>query len=113
MLIPHMEGPNMVQVQFDGIWVQRFGFDGLGSTEFGFAGSTTARIKAGLVTALPASLLISFLAFPMVSSLAFQAFLCEDFDTGVRLLIADYTIDCDDATQYGPIYRLAWTAILA
>ena len=43
-------------------------------------------VKEGLVQALPACLIVSFLAFPMVASLAFEAFSCEDFDDGTSYL---------------------------
>ena len=65
----------------------------------------------GLRDALPANLFVSFLAFPMVSSLAFRAFRCEDFDDGSSHLMADYSINCADADQYQPVRHLAWTAI--
>ena len=61
---------------------------------------------------MPASLLITFFAYPMVSSLAFRAFYCESFDDGARLLAADYRVDCDDADEYAPVRRLAWTATI-
>ena len=74
--------------------------------------STRELLKAGLVRALPVNLLVSFLAFPMVSSRAFQAFSCEDFDNGSSYLRADYRIDCSDAATYNPVLRLAWAAII-
>ena len=74
--------------------------------------ATAARLKEGALTALPSCLLVSFLAFPMVASLAFQGFSCETFDDGSSYLYADYSIDCDDDAQYGPVKRLALAAIL-
>ena len=74
--------------------------------------STRGLLKAGLVKALPVNLLVSFLAFPMVSCHAFQAFSCEDFDDGSSYLRVDYRINCSDAIVYGPVLRLAWAAII-
>ena len=44
--------------------------------------------------ALPAVGLISFFAFPVVSSKAFSAFSCEGFDEGRAFLRADYSVQC-------------------
>ena len=74
------------------------------------ANRTSARLKGGLIRALPYLLGLSFLAFPMVSSLAFQAFSCEPFD-GTRFLRADYSLNCD-ADEYGAVINLAWAAIV-
>ena len=49
---------------------------------------------AGLLAALPWLLSLSFLVFPMVSSSAFRAFSCEDFDSGRAYLLADYSVEC-------------------
>ena len=68
-------------------------------------------LKQILFRALPYLLGLSFLAFPMVSSLAFQVFDCEEFDVGSSFLRADYSVDCNDTDQYGPIRTLAWVAI--
>ena len=70
-----------------------------------------ALLKGGMLRALPGLLTLSFFAFPMVSSLAFQAFNCEEFDDGTAFLRADYAVDCRDAEQYGPIEALALVAI--
>jgi len=67
--------------------------------------------RAGFFTALPLILAISFLVFPMVSSLAFQAFDCENFDEGLAYLKADYAVDCNDTSEYGPVSLLAWVAV--
>ena len=53
-----------------------------------------ASLKAGLLLALPYLLYLLFFAFPLVSSRAFQAFDCEDFDDGTRFLRADYSLTC-------------------
>ena len=49
---------------------------------------------SGLLVALPWLLTLSFLVFPMVSSAAFRAFSCEEFDNGTWYLRADYSIEC-------------------
>ena len=67
-------------------------------------------IKAGLIRALPYLLYILFFAFPLVSSRAFQAFDCEEFDDGTRFLRVDYSLDCNDA-EYDRVISLAWVAI--
>ena len=74
--------------------------------------ATVVVVKEGLMNALPSCVLVTFLAFPMVASLAFEAFSCEDFDDGTSYLIADYSIPCDDDAQYDPIRRLAVAAII-
>jgi len=69
-----------------------------------------ASLKAGVIRALPYLLYILFFAFPLVSSRAFQAFECEEFDDGTRFLRADYSRDCDDP-EYRRVLDLAWVAI--
>ena len=59
--------------------------------------SEAASVKAGVIRALPYLLYILFFAFPLVSSRAFQAFDCEEFDDGTRFLRADYWLNCNDA----------------
>ena len=54
-------------------------------------------VGVGLLSALPWLLSLSFLVFPMVSSAAFRAFSCEDFDTGRAYLFADYSVECSTA----------------
>ena len=70
------------------------------------------RLQVGMLAAVPVILLVMFLAFPMVSSLAFRAFSCEEFDFGARYLRADYSLDCNDEDAYRPVRRVAWTAIV-
>ena len=72
--------------------------------------SEAASLKAGVIRALPYLLYILFFAFPLVSSRAFQAFDCEEFDDGTRFLRADYSLDCTDA-EYRRVRFLAWVAI--
>eukprot|EP00964_Phaeocystis_antarctica_P034309 scaffold19502_cov68-Phaeocystis_antarctica.AAC.8 len=69
-----------------------------------------ASLKAGLIRGLPYLLYLLFFAFPLVSSRAFQAFDCEEFDDGTRFLRVDYSLDCNDV-EYGRVVYLAWVAI--
>ena len=70
-----------------------------------------ASLKVGLIRALPYLLYVLFFAFPLVSSRAFQAFDCEEFDDGTRFLRVDYSLDCNDDAEYGRVVSLAWVAI--
>eukprot|EP00964_Phaeocystis_antarctica_P011141 scaffold6125_cov69-Phaeocystis_antarctica.AAC.5 len=69
-----------------------------------------ASLKAGLIRALPYLLYLLFFAFPLVSSRAFQAFDCEEFDDSTRFLRVDYSLDCNDS-EHGRVVSLAWVAI--
>ena len=69
-----------------------------------------ASLKAALIRALPYLLYLLFFAFPLVSSRAFQAFDCEEFDGGTHFLRVDYSLDCNDA-EYGRVVSMAWVAI--
>ena len=69
-----------------------------------------ASLKAGLIRALPYLLYLLFFAFPLVSSRAFQAFDCEEFDDGTRFLRADYSLACY-GTEHDRVVSLAWVAI--
>ena len=69
-----------------------------------------ASLKAGLFRALPYLLYLLFFAFPLVSSRAFQAFDCEDFDDGTRFLRADYSLACY-GTEHRRVVSLAWVSI--
>ena len=75
------------------------------------ANRTSTRLKGGLIRALPYLLGLSFLAFPMVSSLAFQAFSCESFDGDAGFLRADYSLNCD-TDEHDAVMNLAWAAIV-
>ena len=66
--------------------------------------------KEMLFAALPWQLLLSFLTFPMVSSSAFLAFSCEDFDNGRSFLRADFAIECY-TEDYAGVEQLAWLGI--
>ena len=70
-----------------------------------------ANLKAGIIRALPYLLYLLFFAFPLVSSRAFQAFDCEEFDGGTHFLRADYSLDCNDNAEYNQVFFLAWVAI--
>ena len=48
--------------------------------------------------------------YPLVSTVAFEAFACEGFDTG-RWLRADYAVRCDGA-EYTPVFNLAVIALI-
>ena len=67
--------------------------------------------KTMLLAALPWLLMLAFLVFPMVSSSAFRAFSCEDFDDGRSFLRADYAIECY-TEDYTRVEHLAWLGIL-
>ena len=69
-----------------------------------------ASLKARLLRTLPYLLYVQFFAFPLVSSRAFQAFDCEEFDDGTRFLRADYSLACY-GTEHGRVVSLAWVAI--
>ena len=71
---------------------------------------TAANLKVGLIRALPYLLYVLFFAFPLVSSRAFQAFDCEEFDDGTSFLRVDYSLSCNGA-EYGRVVSLAWATI--
>ena len=69
-------------------------------------------LRVGGLLALPHLLTLSFLVFPMVSSTAFQAFSCDDFEDGSgSFLRADLAIDCS-TPEYVEVVSLAWMGIL-
>ena len=49
------------------------------------------------------------LVFPMVSSAAFRAFSCDDFDTGRAFLFADYSVECSTADFTSEVHERAKT----
>ena len=67
--------------------------------------------KEMLLEALPWLLLLLFLVSPLVSSAAFRAFACEEFDSGQSYLRADYAVECS-STAYARVELLAWLGIL-
>lgn len=76
----------------------------------------------GLVlrSCLPATLYIFFLAYPVVTNYAFEAFSCYEFDDGSRWLVADVSVACtqggafdlDTSTEHGRAKVIAWLAVL-
>ena len=76
-----------------------------------FTKRKAVKLKAGLIRALPYLLYLLFFAFPVVSSRAFQAFDCEEFDDGTQsFLRVDYSLDCNDV-KYSRVVSLALIAI--
>ena len=71
----------------------------------------TKRLLAGLLSALPWLLTLTFLVFPMVSSAAFRAFSCEDFEDGRSFLRADYGVECG-TDEHLKAKGLAWLGIV-
>jgi hypothetical protein len=60
--------------------------------------SISARMRQQMERALPFSLLLSFVSFPVVSNQAFRAFLCEQMED-MAYLQADYSIRCDGSSD--------------
>ena len=56
-------------------------------------------------------MLLFYLVFPMVSSLAIRAFDCEEFDDGKRYLRAAYSLDCS-SDEYQRVRSLAWLVVV-
>ena len=60
---------------------------------------------------LPIFLRVTFLAYPMVTSIAFEAFSCHVFDEGAgSWLVADVSVSCG-TLEHASIKRTAWIAI--
>ena len=68
-------------------------------------------VLAGVMSALPWLLTLTFLVFPMVSSAAFRAFSCEEFEDGRSFLRADYGVECGTDEHYRA-KGLAWLGIV-
>ena len=68
-------------------------------------------LLAGLLSALPWLLTLTFLVFPMVSSAAFRAFSCEEFEDGRSFLRADYGVECG-SDEHSRAKGLAWFGIM-
>lgn len=62
----------------------------------------------GLLKVLPTVLKLLFVAYPIVSTVAFQAYECETFDEGTEyeasLLRADYSVRCSVQGEHTPDY---------
>ena len=83
---------------------------GAGDGEDGGGEGGESTLAAWLLNALPWLLSLTFLVFPVVSSAAFRAFSCEDFDTGRSFLKADWSIECGSAA-HARAQQLAWLGI--
>jgi len=70
---------------------------------------------AGLLSALPWLLGLSFLVLPTVSSAAVRAFACEHFDSGRAYLRADYALECTTPEHTSQAHEatkaIAWLGI--
>ena len=73
------------------------------------AGNRELAVKV-LESAFPSILFVTFLTFPVVSTQAFRAFVCEEI-AGRSFLVADYRIECSSAGA-ASITFWAWLAIL-
>ena len=74
-------------------------------------GSVKATVHDASLNALPAILLALWLLFPPVTSVAFKAFECEDFDNGRSYLRADYSVECY-SSEHTPTAVLGTLALL-
>ena len=61
--------------------------------------------------ALPATLYITFLAFPAVATKCFRAWQCLQLKDGSSWLKEDYAVDCNGSAEYNRIFGLAWLGI--
>lgn len=73
--------------------------------------------RSALLTTLRPTLLISFCAYPVVASVAFQAFACETLgDVQMRYLPPNYSLECgaegDPTDEYKRLTTVAWAAIV-
>ena len=81
------------------------------------SGSRPRVFRRALLAALPTLVMLAFLVFPSVSSVAFSAFDCEEFDDGSSYLRSDYAIRCDDGEgsdggkEYARALHLAYVGI--
>ena len=57
--------------------------------------------RAVLLAALPVALKLLYVVFPLISSVAVQAFDCEAFDTGELWLRSDYSLQCGWGDERG------------
>ena len=70
------------------------------------------RVHAALMYALRICLAVSWLFYPAICSLAFQAFNCDTFEDGSSYLYADYSIACDANQPPPALATTAWVAVL-
>jgi GGDEF domain-containing protein len=68
-------------------------------------------IRRVLLECLPTVLRIFFLAYPLVSTVAFRAFEFEDFGEAGAFLVSDYSVE-KESEDYAAIYPLAIVAIV-
>ena len=76
-----------------------------------------AAVRKAMLRALRWLLLLFYLVFPVVTSLAFRAFDCVEFDSGESYMAADMAVMCTDASgavtaEYASVQRLTVVAIL-
>jgi hypothetical protein len=60
---------------------------------------------------LPHVLSIVFLAYPVVTHVAYEAFSCFDFEDGTRVLVADVSMTCE-GEEHERAKAVAWIAVL-
>ena len=71
------------------------------------------RLQAVLMYALRVCLAVSWLFYPAICSLTFQAFNCETFEDGSSYLYADYSTACDANSKPPPeLATTAWAVVL-
>ena len=66
--------------------------------------------RAAIKMITPVALYVSFLSYPIVTNIAFEAFSCYDFEGGRSWLIADVAIECNTGS-HDLAQALAWTAV--
>ena len=91
-------------------WAIRRGCTGLASRGEMRAAARPVLFDACILT-LPALLLVLFLLYPSVTSVAFKSFECEGFDNGKFYLKADYTVECL-SSDHTPIVFLGVLALI-
>ena len=64
-----------------------------------------------LLKSAQSALKICFMTYPIVTSVACQAFLCHHFESGHGYLISNVEVECNTA-QHRHLKRLAWAAIV-
>ena len=74
-------------------------------------------VRHALLTSLRPALLIAFVSYPIVASVAFQAFACEPLaDVEMRFLPPDYSLECgpkgEPTDEYRRLTNVALTAIM-
>ena len=68
-------------------------------------------VKQVLMSALPAVLYVAFAIYPIVSSAAFEAFSCHEFDGETGWLIADVAVQCG-SLEHDAVRQIAIIAII-